>query len=109
MDLTPSELESSTLRDASLDGLPTEAGGAPWAAYDARPTEELVQRMSFEDAVVPEVVRAASAQIASVVDAVAERLAGGGRLVYAGAGSSGRIAALDASECESTFSTVTSR
>jgi N-acetylmuramic acid 6-phosphate etherase len=40
------------------------------------------------------------------VDAVAERMRAGGRLIYAGAGSSGRIAALDASECESTFSTA---
>src|SRR5437879_6016545 len=43
--------------------------------------------------------------IAAAVDAIAVRLQTGGRLIYAGAGTSGRLAALDAAECESTFST----
>jgi N-acetylmuramic acid 6-phosphate etherase len=54
---------------------------------------------------VPAVVAGASGAIAAVIEAVADRLRHGGRLIYAGAGSSGRIAALDAEECESTFST----
>jgi N-acetylmuramic acid 6-phosphate etherase len=61
--------------------------------------------MNAEDDTVPAAVAAASGQIALVVDAVADSLRRGGRLIYVGAGSSGRIAALDAAECESTFST----
>src|SRR6184192_4023964 len=59
--------------------------------------------MAREDAVVPAAVAAARDEIAEVVDALADRLRRGGRLVYVGAGTSGRIAALDASECETTF------
>ena len=51
------------------------------------------------------VVGEASESIAAVIDAVVAHLTGDGRLIYAGAGSSGRIAALDAGECEATFST----
>ena len=47
----------------------------------------------------------AASEIAVAVDAIAERMRAGGRLVYVGAGTSGRIAALDAAECEATFST----
>jgi N-acetylmuramic acid 6-phosphate etherase len=90
----------------SLDALATEAGGNALADYDLRSTRELVELMGEEDARVPGAVRAAAGQIAAAIDAIAERLAGGGRLLYVGAGSSGRIAALDASECESTFSTA---
>ena len=89
----------------SLDELATEAGGDAGADYELRSTHELVERMAAEDASVPAAVGAAAGAIAELIDAVAARLRAGGRLVYVGAGSSGRIAALDASECESTFST----
>ena len=95
----------SLASDAGLDGLTTEAGSDPAVDYDALPTIELVELMNAEDATVPAAVAEAASSIALVVDAVAARMLQGGRLVYAGAGSSGRIAALDASECESTFST----
>src|SRR6186997_1885739 len=87
------------------DELITEAGSDPYAGYESRPTSELVELMNAEDSSVTEAVRAAAASISEAIDAIAERLRAGGRLVYVGAGSSGRIAALDASECESTFST----
>ena len=61
--------------------------------------------MNAEDATVPSAVGTASSEIAVAVDAIAERMRAGGRLVYVGAGTSGRIAALDAAECEATFST----
>jgi N-acetylmuramic acid 6-phosphate etherase len=54
--------------------------------------------------VVPAAVASSAADIAAVVETVVDRLQAGGRLVYVGAGSSGRLAAVDASECESTFS-----
>src|SRR5918996_3242912 len=61
--------------------------------------------MNAEDASVPAAVAAAADTIAAAVDTIVARLTEGGRLIYAGAGSSGLIAALDAAECESTFST----
>ena len=95
----------SLVSGSGLDGLTTEAGSDPSAEYDVLPTIELVALMNAEDATVPAAVAEVASSIALVVDAVAARMLQGGRLVYAGAGSSGRIAALDASECESTFST----
>ena len=89
----------------SLDELVTEARTAASADYDLRSTKELVELMNREDAAVPAVVASAQASITVAIEAIVPRLARGGRLIYAGAGSSGRIAALDAAECESTFST----
>jgi N-acetylmuramic acid 6-phosphate etherase len=86
------------------NGLVTEAGGDPQAGYETRETLELVELMNEADSTVPGAVGTVAADIAAVVDTVAERLRAGGRLVYVGAGSSGMIAALDASECEATFS-----
>lgn len=91
--------------DSGLDGLTTEAGSEAAADYDLRPTLELVELMNAEDMTVPAAVRGAAGSIAAAVEAISECLRQGGRLIYVGAGSSGRIAALDASECESTFST----
>jgi len=90
--------------EAGLDALVTEAGSRPEADYDLRSTLDLVELMNAQDAEVPAAVHAAARSIAAVVDAISACLAQGGRLIYVGAGSSGRIAALDASECESTFS-----
>ena len=83
----------------------TEAGSDPHAGYESRPTSELVALMNAEDSTVPGAVAAAAPAIADAIDAVADRMQAGGRLVYVGAGSSGLIAALDASECDATFST----
>jgi len=87
-----------------LDGLVTESR-RPNADYSARSTQELVELMNQEDAVVPAVVGSAAAAVAGAIDVVADRLERGGRLIYVGAGTSGRIGALDAEECEATFST----
>jgi N-acetylmuramic acid 6-phosphate etherase len=87
-----------------LDLLVTEARGSA-DDYDRRSTHELVELMNAGDLAVPAVVGAAAGAIAAAIDTIVERLERGGRLVYVGAGSSGRIAALDADECEATFST----
>jgi N-acetylmuramic acid 6-phosphate etherase len=97
-------LDGQQLGDARLDELSTEAGGEPGADYDLRPTGELVELMLAEDRTVPEAVGSATSQIVAAIEVVADSLQRGGRLIYVGAGSSGRIAALDASECETTFS-----
>src|SRR5207249_11862167 len=73
--------------------------------YESLSTVELVELMNGEDARVPAAVAAISDRLAGVVDAVVAKLRGGGRLIYAGAGTSGALAAVDAGECESTFST----
>jgi N-acetylmuramic acid 6-phosphate etherase len=83
----------------------TEAGGDPSSGYESKSTLDLVELMNTVDATVPSAVAAAGPAIAEAVDAAVAHLRAGGRLVYVGAGSSGRIAALDASECEATFST----
>jgi N-acetylmuramic acid 6-phosphate etherase len=88
----------------TLDELLTEAR-AQRPDYDRSTTAELVALMNREDEAVPGAVGEITAELAGTIDAVVERLRDGGRLVYVGAGSSGRIAALDADECEATFST----
>jgi N-acetylmuramic acid 6-phosphate etherase len=82
---------------------PTEAAPSRFADLDLRPTRELVRLMNEEDATVPAAVAEAGDALAAAIDAIAERLARGGRLVYAGAGTSGMLAALDAAECGPTF------
>lgn len=70
---------------------------------DTVPTLEAMRAMNDAEATVPQVVAAALPSIAAVVDAVAERLARGGRLLYFGAGTSGRLGVVDAAECPPTF------
>jgi N-acetylmuramic acid 6-phosphate etherase len=72
---------------------------------DLRTTRELVGLINAEDRTVADAVGRAADSIAKAIDAIVERLGRGGRLVYAGAGSSGRAAAADAAECGPTFST----
>ncbi len=88
----------------SLDELVTEGGGTSDIEYELRSTVELVELMSGAEQSVPAAVRAAAREIAAAIDAIGERLSRGGRLVYVGAGTSGRLAALDADECVATFS-----
>ena len=88
---------------ARLGHLSTEAARAERAEIDRLPTAELVALMHADDASVHAAVGAALPQIAAVVDAVAARLAAGGRLIYAGAGTAGRLGALDAGECGPTY------
>jgi N-acetylmuramic acid 6-phosphate etherase len=70
---------------------------------DLRPTREMLRAMNREDAGVARAVARAMPQIARAVDAAAAALRRGGRLVYVGAGTSGRLAAMDAAECPPTF------
>src|SRR5918993_455377 len=81
----------------------TEDHVAGRADLDLRSTLELVELINDEDAGVPVAVRSAAHPLAVAIDAIAERVARGGRLIYVGAGSSGRLAAVDAAECGPTF------
>ena len=87
-----------------LDDLITEAMSAETRDLDLRSTDQLVELMNRQDTAVPAAVASQVADIAAAVDAIVERLQVGGRLVYVGAGTSGRLAEVDAYECESTFS-----
>ncbi|MET8451031.1 N-acetylmuramic acid 6-phosphate etherase [Streptomyces sp. NPDC005209] len=88
-----------------LETLTTEAFRPELAGIDRLPTLDIARLMNGEDSGVPGAVAERLPQIAAAVDAVAERMARGGRLVYAGAGTAGRLGVLDASECPPTFNT----
>ncbi|MBL1286961.1 N-acetylmuramic acid 6-phosphate etherase [Streptomyces sp. For3] len=90
---------------AQLATLTTEAFRPELAEIDQLPTREIARIMNGEDATVPAAVAEKLPQIATAIDATAERMARGGRLVYAGAGTAGRLGVLDASECPPTFNT----
>src|SRR6266496_3020299 len=66
---------------------------------------EIVDLLNAEDATVAPAVHAVRAELARAVDLVVEAFRGGGRLIYVGAGTSGRLGVLDASECPPTFGT----
>jgi N-acetylmuramic acid 6-phosphate etherase len=72
---------------------------------DLFPTERILKIINGEDALVADAVAAAIPQIAKVVDSATESIRAGGRLIYVGAGTSGRLAVVDAAECPPTFST----
>ena len=84
--------------------LPTEERNPRSADLDQLSTADLLSMINDEDATVATAVRKAIPVIAQVVDAVTERFTRGGRLFYVGAGTSGRLGVLDASECPPTFS-----
>ncbi|MFD4530063.1 N-acetylmuramic acid 6-phosphate etherase [Streptomyces sp. NPDC058470] len=90
---------------AELETLTTEAFRPELAEIDQLPTAEIARLMNGEDATVPAAVAARLPLIAAAIDDVAERMARGGRLIYAGAGTAGRLGVLDASECPPTFNT----
>jgi N-acetylmuramic acid 6-phosphate etherase len=66
---------------------------------------EIVRLMNAEDAGIAAAVGREAQQIAQTIDVIADRAGNGGRLIYFGAGTSGRLGVLDASECPPTFST----
>jgi N-acetylmuramic acid 6-phosphate etherase len=92
---------------SALTGRPqvatTEAARPELADLDLRSTRDLVRLLNDEDATVPSAVAEAGDELAGAIDAIVERVRRGGRLIYAGAGTSGALAALDAAECGSTF------
>ena len=86
-----------------LAALPTEARNPRSQHIDELPTLEMLTVINEEDATVAVAVRTVLPAIAQVVDAMSARFAQGGRLFYLGAGTSGRLGVLDASECPPTF------
>src|SRR5262249_11530577 len=100
-----------------LDPAPPPASSAPAAQpqteqlnpasqhIDRQSALEIVRLMNAEDALVAGAVARELPQVAAAIEAIVSRLRGGGRLVYFGAGTSGRLGAMDAVECPPTFNT----
>lgn len=87
----------------NLAALPTEARNPATEHIDQLSTLDMLRIINQEDATVAAAVAAELPHIANAVDAVADRFEQGGRLFYIGAGTSGRLGVLDASECPPTF------
>lgn len=88
-----------------LSKIATEQRNPRTAEIDTVGTEDMLRIINDEDARVPGAVAAQLPAIASAVDGIVARIRDGGRLIYIGAGTSGRLGVLDASECPPTFNT----
>ena len=86
--------------------LSTEQRNPASAHIDEASTLRILELLNQEDRKVPQAVNAVLPQVAEAVDLVAGALRSGGRLFYAGAGTSGRLGVLDAAECPPTFGTA---
>jgi N-acetylmuramic acid 6-phosphate etherase len=89
----------------NLDRLTTEARNPASEKIDSLSALEIVRVINSEDAKIAAAVRNEEAAIAQAIEIITGRLQAGGRLVYIGAGTSGRLGVLDASECPPTFNT----
>lgn len=89
--------------DQYLAGLTTETVNPNTACIDECSTEEILRLINAEDERVPKAVAAEIPSLAKAVDLAYERLLRGGRMFYAGCGTSGRLGVLDASECPPTY------
>jgi N-acetylmuramic acid 6-phosphate etherase len=83
--------------------LKTEQVNPEWSDLDKMSTLDIVRLMNSEDAKLVKSIANEADSIARAVDLVAEKIGSGGRLIYIGAGSSGRLGILDAAECQPTF------
>lgn len=88
-----------------LNKLPTEQRNPNTADIDRLSTLEMVRRINDEDKKVAFAVERELGSVAQAVDAIYESLSSGGRLIYCGCGTSGRLGVLDAAECPPTYST----
>jgi len=91
------------MKKNDIQKLGTEQRNRRAKDLDRKSAREIAAIINREDAAVPRAVKKAVPQIAKAIDAVTDAIGSGGRLIYVGAGTSGRLAALDASECAPTF------
>lgn len=87
-----------------MDHLVTETRNNASIHLDLLSAEGLVHLMCSEDARIPKAITACAPTVAKVIEKVTARMRNGGRLIYMGAGTSGRLGVLDATECPPTFS-----
>ncbi len=88
-----------------ISGLPTEQKNPETARIDTAAIEEILRLINDNDTRVPLAVRDELPAIAAAVECLVERFQRGGRLIYTGAGTSGRLGIVDASECPPTYGT----
>lgn len=88
-----------------LEDLTTESQNPASSSIDSLSAAEIVHLMNAEDASVPAAIGDEADAIAQAIDVITDRMRYGGRLIYLGAGTSGRLGVLDASECPPTFNT----
>jgi N-acetylmuramic acid 6-phosphate etherase len=101
------KMKKKTRDDAeNLDSLPTEQPNPRSRDLDTRSSLEIARIINTEDATVATAVEKALPEIAKAIDWITDALSRGGRLIYVGAGTSGRLAALDAAEIPPTFNTA---
>jgi N-acetylmuramic acid 6-phosphate etherase len=105
---TISAVEAKPTSWRPVASAPTEGRNPKSTGFAEMPLAEAIQLMLSEDATLPGRILTESAHIEWTVEAVAKAFASGGRLIYCGAGTSGRLGVLDASECPPTFRTPTS-
>src|SRR5688572_13261820 len=91
--------------ELTLSRLTTEQENTASTELDTLASEEIARIINAEDRNVADAVRRTLPEIGEAIEAIATALSKGGRLIYVGAGTSGRIAALDAAECPPTFNT----
>ncbi|MCW4456748.1 N-acetylmuramic acid 6-phosphate etherase [Microbacterium sp. MPKO10] len=101
--MTEEQGDASVAVHREIGGLDTEQVNDEYSHLDAQSTTELVRAMNREDASVAAAVARAEPEIASAIDGIADRMRRGGRLIYVGAGTPGRLGVLDASEIPPTF------
>ncbi|SDJ35408.1 N-acetylmuramic acid 6-phosphate etherase [Salimicrobium halophilum] len=97
------------MEEDKLKTLVTESRNPRSAALDTESTMGMLRIMNKEDRMVAEAVEKVLPQVAETVDEIVKRMKKGGRLFYIGAGTSGRIGYVDASECPPTFMTSPSQ
>ena len=105
---TISVVEAKSTSWRPVASAPTEGRNPKSAGFAEMPLAEAIKLMLSEDATLPSKVLAENAHLEWTVEAVAKAFASGGRLIYCGAGTSGRLGVLDASECPPTFRTPAS-
>ena len=88
-----------------LQRIATEQRNPNTAHIDTLSTLDMVKLINQEDHNVADAVAAVTPKIAEAIDVIADRLSNGGRLIYSGCGTSGRLGILDAVECPPTYST----
>ncbi|OOB79484.1 MAG: N-acetylmuramic acid 6-phosphate etherase [Epulopiscium sp. Nuni2H_MBin001] len=91
------------VKDLKLDSLATETNNAATSSIDREDTLEIVRMINREDRLIALAVERELRDVAKAVDYIAAAFKHGGRLIYVGAGTSGRLGVLDASECKPTY------
>src|SRR4051812_48480808 len=99
----PEEPESKPVQEQAVTLLETEKANPATTEIDRMSPLEMMQVMNAEDAKVTEAIKLELPQIARAIEEIAARMRQGGRLIYVGAGTSGRLGILDAAECPPTF------